>query len=272
MVLSISSIDNNITMVDSEENAGTSIELDENKIPLIQQIDKNNEHALREFWGSRNISKEQIIEAEADFIYGGWASFFSEKKFGSREQLQALDIDTYVQSASMKIAPTVEDVYTDIRNIAKIFRVEERGEELISQINADIDAVTAKIPSMEKPLDILVFDSGETEVYTAAQSFLNTLITMAGANNVFGDIEDTWAIVSKEDAVERSPEVIVITDYGSTTAEEKINFLKADPALSQTPAVQNERFVVLPLTAAAEGVRIAQALETLVKGFYPEVF
>ncbi len=217
-------------------------------------------------------SKEQIIAAEADFIYGGWASFFNEKKFGSREQLQALEIDTYVQSSSMKIAPTVEDVYTDIRNIAKIFRVEQRGEQLISQINEDIDAVTAKIPNMEKPLDVLVYDSGETEVYTAAQSFLNTLITMAGAKNVFGDIEDTWAIVSKEDAVERSPEVIVITDYGSTTAEEKIHFLKTDPALSQTPAVQNERFVVLPLTAAAEGVRIAQALETLVKGFYPEAF
>lgn len=217
-------------------------------------------------------SKEQIIEAETDFIYGGWASFFSEKKFGSREELQALEIDTYVQSSSMKIAPTVEDVYTDIRNIAKIFRIEQRGEQLISQINGDIDTVIAKIPKIEKPLDVLVFDSGETEVYTAAQSFLNTLITMVGAKNVFGDIEDTWAIVSKEDAVERSPEVIVITDYGSTTAEEKINFLKADPALSQTPAVQNERFVVIPLTAAAEGVRIAQALEILVKGFYPEVF
>ena len=63
MVLRISSIDNNITMVDSEENAGTTIELDENEIPLIQQIDKNNEHALREFWGSRNISKEQIIDS-----------------------------------------------------------------------------------------------------------------------------------------------------------------------------------------------------------------
>ena len=59
----ISAIDNNMTVVGSEESAGTIIELDENGIPLIQQIDKNNEHALREFWGSRNISKEQIIDS-----------------------------------------------------------------------------------------------------------------------------------------------------------------------------------------------------------------
>lgn len=217
-------------------------------------------------------SKEQIIAEEADFIYGGWASAFNEKNIASREELQELEIDTYLQSSSVKVAPTVEDVYTDIRNIAKIFRVEERGEELISQMNEDIDAITAKIPTMEKPLDVLVFDSGETEVYTATQNFMNTLITMAGAKNIFGDIEDNWASVSKEEAVERLPEVIVVIDYGSTTAEEKINFLKADPALSQTPAVQNERFVVLPLSAASEGVRVAEALEILVKGFYPEAF
>ena len=32
-------------------------------LEVFQQIDKNNEHALREFWGSRNISKEQIIDS-----------------------------------------------------------------------------------------------------------------------------------------------------------------------------------------------------------------
>lgn len=58
-------IDNNVAeqKVDSEENFGTTIKLDENEVPLLQQVGKNNEHALREFWGSRNISKEQIIES-----------------------------------------------------------------------------------------------------------------------------------------------------------------------------------------------------------------
>mgnify|MGYP004481293171 FL=1 len=58
-------IDNNVTeqKVDSEENFGTTIKLDENEVPLLQQVGKNNEHALREFLGSRNISKEQIIES-----------------------------------------------------------------------------------------------------------------------------------------------------------------------------------------------------------------
>lgn len=220
----------------------------------------------------RYPSKEQIIANEADFIYGGWASAFNPKNVLSREELKELGANSYLQSSSVKVAPTLEDIYTDIRNIAKIFRVEERGETLIEEMNKEIEAITKKLPENKEPIKVLVFDNGDTEVFTATQNFMNTLVTMAGGKNVFGDIEKNWATVSKEDAVERAPEAIVVIDYGSTTAEQKIAFLKADPALSQTPAVQNEHFVVLPLSAASEGVRVAEALEILAEGLYPDSF
>lgn len=217
-------------------------------------------------------TKEQVIASEADFIYGGWSSAFNEKNIATREELMELGIHSYLQTSSAKIAPTLEDIFTDIRNIAKIFRVEERGEKLIADITKDVEDITSKLPEANEKLPVLVFDSGETEVFTAAQNFMNELVTMAGGTNIFGDVEGNWTTVSKEDAVERAPEVIVVIDYGSTTAEEKIKFLKADPALSTTPAVQNERFVILPLSAASEGVRVAEALEILAKGFYPGSF
>ncbi|MDM5225155.1 ABC transporter substrate-binding protein [Cytobacillus sp. NJ13] len=217
-------------------------------------------------------SKEQVISAEADFLYGGWDSAFNEKNIATREELKELGINSYLQSSSVKVAPTLEDIYSDIRNISKIFRVEERGEKLIAQMNQEIEAITSQLPEVKEPLDVLVYDSGETDVFTATQNFMNTLVTMSGGHNVFGDVKGNWATVSKEDAVEREPDVIVVIDYGSTTAEQKIEFLKKDPALSQTPAVQNERFVILPLSAASEGVRVGEALEVLTKGFYPEAF
>lgn len=217
-------------------------------------------------------TKEQVIASGADFLYGGWSSAFDEKSIASREELLELGIHTYLQSSSAMIAPTLEDIYMDIRNIAKIFRVEERGETLISQMTNDIEKITSQLPEVKEELPVLVFDSGDTEVFTAAQNFMNELVSMAGGVNIFGDVEGNWTTVSKEDAVERAPEVIVVIDYGSTTAEEKINFLKADPALKTTPAVQNERFVILPLSAASEGVRVAEALEILAKGFYPGSF
>lgn len=217
-------------------------------------------------------TKEQIIASGADFLYGGWSSAFDKKSIASREELLELGIHSYLQSSSVMLAPKLDDIYTDIRNIAKIFRVEERGEELISQMTKDIEDITSRLPDVKEDLPVLVFDSGETEVFTAAQNFMNELVTMAGGVNIFGDVKGNWTTVSKEDAVERQPEVIVVIDYGSTTAEEKINFLKSDPALKTTPAVQNDRFVILPLSAASEGVRVAEALSILAKGFYPGSF
>ncbi len=217
-------------------------------------------------------TKEQIIDSEADFLYAGWKSGFSEKGVGTPEELEALGIHTYLHTSSSITKPTLDDIFTDIRNIAKIFRVEERGEALIEQMTNDVDAVRAKLPKEDKELRVLVYDSGDKEVFTAAQNFMDELVTVAGGKNIFGDVESGWTTVSKEETVERNPEVIVVIDYGSQTAEDKIKFLKSDPALKETNAVKNERFVILPLSAASEGVRAAEAIEILAKGFYPENF
>lgn len=217
-------------------------------------------------------SKEQIIDAEADFLYGGWKSAFGEKGVGTQEELEALGIHTYLHTASSMTKPTLEDIFTDIRNIAKIFRVEDRGDALIAQMTKDVEAVRAKLPQNGEELHVLVFDSGDKDVLTAGQNFMNELVTIAGGKNIFGDVESGWTTVSKEDAVDRNPEVVVVVDYGETKAEQKINFLKNDPALKEMEAVKNERFVILPLSAASEGVRAAEAIQILAKGFFPENF
>lgn len=217
-------------------------------------------------------TKEQVIDAEADFLYAGWKSGFGEKGVGTPEELEELGIHTYLHTASNMTKPTLEDIFTDIRHIAKIFRIEDRGEALIEQMTKDVEAVQAKLPKDSEKLRVLVFDSGEKDVFTAGQNFMNELVTIAGGQNIFGDVESGWTTVSKEDAVDRNPEVVVVIDYGETTADQKIQFLKNDPALKEMEAVKNERFVILPLSAASEGVRAAEAIEILAKGFYPENF
>lgn len=217
-------------------------------------------------------TKEQVIDAGADFLYAGWKSGFGEKGVGTPEELEELGIHTYLHTASNMTKPTLEDIFTDIRHIAEIFRVEDRGEAFIEQMTKDVEEVQAKLPKDRENLRVLVFDSGEKDVFTAGQNFMNELVTIAGGQNIFGDVESGWTTVSKEDAVDRNPAVVVIIDYGETTAEQKINFLKNDPALKEMEAVKNDRFVILPLSAASEGVRAAEAIQILAKGFYPENF
>lgn len=217
-------------------------------------------------------SKEQVIEAEADFLYGGWPSALAEKSIGTAAEWQEMGVNSYLQTSSVMNEPKLDDVFTDIRNIAKIFRIEERGEQVIEEMRANVEAVQAKLPEQKDPLRVFVYDSGDKELLTAGQNIMNNFVTEAGGTNIFSTIEKGWTSVSKEDVVAHDPEVIVIMDYGGIALEDKLTFLKNDPALKNTIAVKNEHFVVMPLSAASEGVRAADAIEILAKGFYPENF
>ncbi|NEW05921.1 ABC transporter substrate-binding protein [Paenibacillus sp. SYP-B3998] len=215
-------------------------------------------------------SQEVLISASPDFAYAGWKSAFTEKSLGSREDLEKLGIKTYVQESSNKTAPTLDEVYQDILNIGRIFNVEVKANEIISSIKKQLDEIKNQIGSVTTPVKVFVYDSGEDKAFTAANTYLTNLINLVGGKNVFDDIQKGWTEVSWEEVVNRNPELIVIVDYGDKTAEQKIDLLLKKTELVDVPAIKNKKFVILPLSAAAEGVRAPIALKTLAKGFYPE--
>lgn len=54
---------NNSTALD---NGTTELEIDESKIPLLNQINKSNENAILEYFGSHCITKKQLIQSWGD--------------------------------------------------------------------------------------------------------------------------------------------------------------------------------------------------------------
>ncbi|MFX8262546.1 ABC transporter substrate-binding protein, partial [Acinetobacter baumannii] len=70
---------------------------------------------------------------------------------------------------------------------------------------------------MNRKLKVFVYDSGEDKAFTAANTYLTSLIDLVGGKNIFDDIDKGWAEVSWEEVVNRDPDVIVIVDYGETT-------------------------------------------------------
>ncbi|MEK4254428.1 MULTISPECIES: ABC transporter substrate-binding protein [Ureibacillus] len=217
-------------------------------------------------------SKEVFLAKEPDFAYAGWKSAFTEKTLGTVEELEELGIKRYIQESSNKVAPTLEDVYKDIENIGRIFQVEAKANEVINQMKKDIEEITKQIGTVEKPLKVFVYDSGVDKPFTAANNYLTHLIKIAGAKNIFDDIQKGWADVSWEEVVNRNPDVIVIIDYGDTTVKQKQDLLLSKKELADVTAIKNKRFIILPLSAAAEGIRAPIALKTLAEGLYPEKF
>ncbi|MFI8946050.1 ABC transporter substrate-binding protein [Streptomyces sp. NPDC053750] len=219
-------------------------------------------------------SFEKILDAEPDFVYGGYGSAFAENEGRSRKAFADAGIDTYLNREYCgERRVTMKDTYDEIRTIGKIFGVPDRADELVTDLKARVDKATTAVKG-EPQVPVFVYDSGDKSAFTAGGKSLGTeLIRLAGGENVFADLDDVFGDVSWEQVVERKPEVIAIYDYaGAGSVEQKKKFLLSQPALADVPAVRNKRFVVLPLTATLVGIRSAYAVDDLARGLHPESF
>jgi iron complex transport system substrate-binding protein len=221
--------------------------------------------------GTGSPSLEVVLGVEPDFTFGR-LSAYRDTAVATVPALQQLGINGYIVTGTLIKGATLDDVFTDISNLGLIFDIQERAEALIQSIGDEIAEIESVVAEAENPVSVLVFDSGTDQIYTTGKALQTHLIERAGGRNVFDDVDETWANVSWEEAVARAPDVIVINDYGQVSAEDKIAMIKSNPAMSSVPAVQNDRFVVLPLPSAFEGVRNPEAVRTLAKGFYPDLF
>ncbi|WP_186780258.1 ABC transporter substrate-binding protein [Streptomyces salinarius] len=219
-------------------------------------------------------SFETVLDKEPDLVYGGYGSAFDEKEGRSRKAFRDAGIDTHLNREYCgKKRVTMDDTYEEIRTIGKIFGVSDRADQLVSDLKARVDKA-AKTVADDPDVPVFVYDSGDKTAFTAGGKSLGTeLIQLAGGKNVFADLDDVFGDVSWEQVVERKPEVIAIYDYaGAGSIEQKKEFLLAQPALKDVPAIKNKRFVVLPLTATLVGVRSAYAVEDLARGIHPKSF
>ncbi|WP_079030817.1 ABC transporter substrate-binding protein [Streptomyces ambofaciens] len=222
----------------------------------------------------REPSFERILEAEPDFVYGGYGSAFAENEGRSRTAFTDAGIDTYLNREYCgRKRVTMKDTYDEIRTIGEIFGVPDRADALVADLEGRVDEAAGQVEG-EPEVSVFVYDSGDKSAFTAGGRSLGTeLIRSAGGTNVFADLDDVFGDVSWEQVVERRPEVIALYDYaGAGSVEEKKRFLLSQPALADVPAVRNKRFVVLPLTATLVGIRSAYAVEDLARGLHPESF
>ena len=217
-------------------------------------------------------SVETLLNANVDFFFAGWDYGMRVGGDLTPQTLQPLGINVYELTEScafvMKRPPaSLEDTYNDLRNLGKIFDVQDRANAVISQMQAQVAKVRQDLPT-DKPR-VFLYDSGEDRAMTSGRLGMpQALIDAAGGRNILDDVEASWTRVNWENGVERKPQVIVIVDYGEVTAEQKIEFLRSNKALQSVDAIKHQRFIVIPYVQATPGIDNVLAVETLAKGFH----
>ncbi|SDQ17627.1 iron complex transport system substrate-binding protein [Pseudomonas sp. UC 17F4] len=217
-------------------------------------------------------SVETLLNANVDFLFAGWDYGMRVGGDLTPQSLAPLGIPVYELTESCAFvmkrpAASLDDTYTDLRNLGRIFDVQARAEQLIGDMQARVAVVQQQLPA-ERPR-VFLYDSGEDRAMTSGRLGMpEALIAAAGGRNVLNDIEASWTRVNWESVVKRNPEVIVIVDYGEVSAAQKQAFLEQHPALQSVEAIRNKRFVVIPYVAATPSLENVEAIETIAKSLH----
>ncbi|MEU6019029.1 ABC transporter substrate-binding protein [Streptomyces sp. NPDC047515] len=244
--------------------AGTAY-LDDSILPKYRSAYAGTKVLAKEY-----PSKEVLLGANPDFVYGGYSSAFDKAKGQDRAGLQKDGINTRLNIENCtKGKVGIDQLATEITQVARTFGVPERGRKLIAEERQKIRAVEAGLKGSARP-SVFVYDSGDSSAFTAGGKGIgNEIVRLAGGRNVFADLDATFGDVSWEQVIKRKPEVVVIYDYGGTTVAAKKKRLLNDPALADVPAIRNKKFAVLPLSSAVLGVRVADAVRDLAGQLHP---
>ncbi|WP_307786529.1 ABC transporter substrate-binding protein [Rhodococcus sp. KRD197] len=218
-------------------------------------------------------TREQILDLDPDLVVGGMRSAFDDKEGRSRDSFTEIGIPTFLFSEYCGSGlADIGMLETDYTQLGDILGVPDAAREVtdgvvneLAALREDLDGVT--------PTPTFFYDSGEAAPMTIGGVGVGQLIAdQAGAANIFPEgerpyLDTTWEVVG-----ERAPQAIVVLDYGDTSAQGKIDFLKNQPIMATTPAVREDNFIVVPLDDFFESPRLVTSAETIAKALHPDRF
>ncbi|MEA4892520.1 MAG: ABC transporter substrate-binding protein [Peptococcaceae bacterium] len=218
-------------------------------------------------------AKEVVLEQNPDILVG-WGSLFAEDAMGPVSEWTERGIHTYLMNNTVTGLGdrTVEMLYDDIAKLGLIFDVQDKAQAMIGDMKERIGAISQKVTQLpqEQRVDVVTVQYVYENEFLArgGTDFNRNLAELAGGNHVCENGQQSLEVL-----IDLNPDVLVILDLSSSPAQEKIDAIKANPTLQSIKAVQNDRFVVLDHAAFyCGGPRTIEAVETLARGFYPQLF
>lgn len=166
---------------------------------------------------------------------------------------------------------TMDLIYQEVRDLAKIFNVQDRGEEVVADLKAREEAARTILASADGNLSaVFWFSSAELDIdpYVAGRHGAPGYIMSAlGIRNVI-ESDEEWPTVGWETIAKSNPTMIVAGKMGrrrfpADDIAVKREFLKADPVASLMPAVKDGRVFEMDAQAMNPTIRTIEGIEAL---------
>ncbi len=255
--------------------------------PVLKQYEAENADIKR--LADNDPSFESVVAENPDLVAVQFEWHVGPNgSVAKREQFSELSIPTYISPADCvakdnttggdgvrKEMFTMDLVYKEILELARIFDVNDRGEALVAGLRQREAAAKAKIAG-SKPGDVSAvfwFSSPEVDgdAYVAGKNGAPAyILSTLGAANIIST-EEEWPLASWESIASANPSVIVIAEmerrrYGADDPAVKLQFLESDPVTSKLEAVQKKRFVMMDAQSMNPTIRTIDGIEALADG------
>ncbi|MCX5379729.1 ABC transporter substrate-binding protein [Streptomyces sp. NBC_00091] len=224
---------------------------------------------------------EQLRAATPDFVVAGSADLFTKDRAGTREELSALKVPTFVSAVDCPRQNPAgktpfELLFSDYENLGRIFGAGERAGRLAADQRAAVARAgenASRVPrGADQPTVVYLYSVFNGMPYVAGKSGLpSEMSRIVGAKNAFDDVDEDWPEVSWEEVAKRDPDFIVIGDLSERgrpgdSAAEKRAAMTQHPVISQLGAVRERRILEVPGIELDPSVRSVHALGLLAAG------
>lgn len=219
----------------------------------------------------KNPNLENILAANPDFFFAGWNYGMKVGGEVTPTTLAKYGIQTLVLSEScvhvnkQRPAASMDLLYTDFIKLGTIFGKEAQAKTQVAQWKSRLAKLTPAAGS--KDTRVFLYDSGDDKPFTAGKYAIPTaMIDAAGGRNIMADMETSWGTTSWETVAARNPQFLVMLDYQDGNGVSRLlQFLKNHPAMKETDAVKNERYVALRYAELTPGPANIEAIEKIAK-------
>ncbi len=218
---------------------------------------------------------ENLISMSPNLIIAN-SYYFNVPAFGTMEDFKSNGIEFFIPEGSYVTNATIENTYTDIENLGKIFNNESKASEIISSMKALVESVSTKV-SNEEPVTMVLIDNVKEDGsfgVAGGIGIANNLIELAGGKNIFDDVEAQFSTISVEDIIARNPSVIVFSDYTSREddVESNTEYITTTTEFSNIDAIVNGDIYSIPLYMTFPSMQNAEAVEMISTFLYPDLF
>lgn len=211
-----------------------------------------------------NLNTEVMLSLEPDvLVLNGISQTGAENPYSALEQAG-------VNVVYLPTASSLQEIMDGITFLSEYTGTEEKGSELVGEIEAAIEDAKAKAAAMTEKKTVYFETSPAPSIYTAGSgTYVNEIIELVGGENIFAG-QEGWLSASEEDILALNPQVMLsnVNWDGYDLSE-----VYSRPGWGSIQAVANQAVFYVDSNAVSRpSQNVVKGIEEIGHAIYPEVF